>query len=102
MTEKTKEIYDEDKVNKLWDNCLKYNSFTIMGGKVQFDVIADMVIGRGLWQMRSEALMVIRATEHILSPQKKIDILKVAGASKMDIASCKTSTAKFTEKGVMK
>ncbi|MCJ7969022.1 MAG: hypothetical protein MUW51_08695 [Lactococcus lactis] len=79
---------DEDVVNDLWDRCLKSNSYTHMGSEVRFDKIADMVIGENQWHMRDQALLTIKAMGKLLTPEKKLEILKVSGVSTSDINSC--------------
>mgnify|MGYP000288969611 CR=1 FL=1 len=81
-------IIDEDRVKDLWDRCLKSNSYTHMGSEIRFDKIADMVIGKNQWHMREQALITIKAMCKLLSPEKKLEILKVSGVSKHDIDNC--------------
>lgn len=81
-------IIDEDRVNDLWDKCLKSNSYTHMGSEIRFDKIADMVIGEKQWHMRDQALLTTKSMGKLLTPEKKLEILKVSGVSKSDINSC--------------
>jgi hypothetical protein len=81
-------IIDEDRVNDLWDRCLKSNSYTHMGSEIRFDKIADMVIGEKQWHMRDQALLTIKAMGKLLTPEKKLEILKVSGVSKGEIDNC--------------
>lgn len=81
-------IIDENRVNDLWARCLKSNSYTHMGSEIRFDKIADMVIGENQWHMRDQALLTIKAMGKLLSPEKKLEILKVSGVSKSEINSC--------------
>lgn len=85
-------IIDEDKINDLWDRCLKSNSYTNMGSEIRFDKIADMVIGKEHWHMRDQALTVVKAMGKLLSPGKKMEILKVSGVSKSDTDNCYKET----------
>lgn len=81
-------LINKDRVNDLWDRCLKSNSYTHMGSEIRFDKIADMVIGEKQWHMRDQALLTIKSMGKLLTPEKKLEIFKVSGVSKSDINSC--------------
>ena len=81
-------IFDKESVNQLWDRCIKHNSYTNMGSEIRFDKMADMVIGENKWYMRDQALLTIKSMGKLLTPEKKIEILKASGVSKSDINSC--------------
>ena len=81
-------LIDEDRVNDLWDRCLKSNSYTHMGSEIRFDKIADMVIGEKQWHMRDQALLTTKSMGKLLTPEKKLEILKVSGVSESKIDNC--------------
>lgn len=76
---------NEQLVNEVWEDCLECNSYTHMGCGIQFDTMADMVIGEG-WHMRNQAESTIRAVSKLMTPARKIEVMSSIGVHKDIIA----------------